>query len=76
LDALETARKRAAAAGVTVNWIQADVLNPPALRSFDLIFDRGCYHGVRSIDAASYLRTVKSLKLKNQLAVDEARCQL
>jgi len=58
--ALETARKRAEEAGVTVNWIQADVLNPPALGSFDLIFDRGCYHGVRRIDAAGYVRTVKS----------------
>jgi methyl halide transferase len=59
--ALETARKRAKEASETVNWIQADVLNPPALGSFDLIFDRGCYHGVRRIDATGYVRTVKSL---------------
>jgi SAM-dependent methyltransferase len=58
--ALDAARKRAEEAGVTVNWIQADVLNPPALGSFDLIFDRGCYHGVRRIDAVGYVRTVTS----------------
>lgn len=45
--ALEAGRERAREAGVTVKWIQADVLNPPALAPFDLIFDRGCYHGVR-----------------------------
>jgi methyl halide transferase len=59
--ALEGARQRAQEAGVTVNWIHADVLNPPALGSFDLVFDRGCYHGVRRIDAAGYVETVKTL---------------
>lgn len=58
--ALQMAQERARDAGVTVKWIHADVLNPPALGSFDLIFDRGCYHGVRRIDAAGYVRTVKS----------------
>lgn len=58
--ALQIARERARQAGVTVNWIHADVLHPPPLGSFDLIFDRGCYHGVRRIDAAGYVRTAKS----------------
>lgn len=59
--ALKAARQRAQEAGVTVNWIHADVLHPPALGSFDLIFDRGCYHGVRRINAAGYVETVKTL---------------
>lgn len=59
--ALETAKARAEKADVTVQWIQANVLNPPPLQPFDLIFDRGCYHGVRRQDPAGYVKTVKSL---------------
>lgn len=59
--AIQAAEERARKAGVKVRWIHADVLNPPALEPFDLIFDRGCYHGVRRQNAAGYLKTVKSL---------------
>jgi methyl halide transferase len=59
--ALELARKRATEAGVDVNWIQADVLAPPPLGDFDLIFDRGCYHGVRRQDPSRYVEVVKEL---------------
>jgi SAM-dependent methyltransferase len=59
--ALEAGRKRALAAGVKVKWIQADVLKPPPLAPFDLIFDRGCYHGVRRPDPAGYVKTVETL---------------
>lgn len=57
--ALQAARERAEQAGVKVRWIQADVLNPPALEPFDLIFDRGCYHGVRRQNASRYVEVVK-----------------
>ncbi len=59
--ALEAGRERAREAGVTVRWIQADVLAPPALVPFDLIFDRGCYHGVRQRSASGYVETAESL---------------
>jgi len=52
--ALTLARERARQAGVSVRWLQADVLNPPDLGQFDLVFDRGCYHGVRRLNAARY----------------------
>ncbi len=59
--ALKLAEERAQKAGAKVRWIQADVLNPPALKPFDLIFDRGCYHGVRRQNATGYVTTVKTL---------------
>jgi len=59
--ALQTAKERAREAGVQVRWVQADVLAPPPLEPFDLIFDRGCYHGVRRQNAAGYVETVKRL---------------
>jgi SAM-dependent methyltransferase len=59
--ALNLAKKRAGEAGVTVEWIQADVLAPPPLGTFDLVFDRGCYHGVRRQDPARYVGIVKKL---------------
>ena len=31
------------------------------VETFDFIFDRGCYHGVRRNDAKGYLKTVKQL---------------
>ena len=42
-----------------VRWLLADVLAPPAdLETFDFIFDRGCYHGVRRNNAQGYVKTV------------------
>ncbi len=51
----------AQAAGVKVRWLLANVLDPPELEPFDVIFDRGCYHGVRRSNAAGYVETVKRL---------------
>jgi len=60
--ALNLARAKAARAGVEVRWLLADVLRPPArLEPFDFLYDSGCYHGVRRIDAAGYVETVKEL---------------
>jgi SAM-dependent methyltransferase len=58
--ALSLAEEKAKKAGVTVRWLLADVLAPPAdLKSFDFIFDRGCYHGVRRNSAEGYVKTLK-----------------
>jgi len=59
--ALKLAKQRASKAGVEVRWIQADVLDPPPLDFFDLIFDRGCYHGVRRQGPSRYVEVVKRL---------------
>lgn len=52
--ALSIAAEKAQAAGVRVNWVLADALALPALRPFEFIFDRGCYHNVRYVNAAAF----------------------
>ena len=59
--ALSQARRKAAAAGVHVHWLYADVLAPPNLEPFDFIYDRGCYHVVRNQNLAAYLETLRLL---------------
>jgi SAM-dependent methyltransferase len=60
--ALEIAREKAAAAGVRVQWIAADVQNfGDGLAPFDFIFDRGCYHCCRRVDLAGYQATLRQV---------------
>lgn len=59
--ALGMAEKKAAAAGVKVRWLLADVLAPPRMAPADFIFDRGCYHGVRQSNAAGYVAALRRL---------------
>jgi SAM-dependent methyltransferase len=60
-SAISQAEKKAKDAGVKVRWLHADVLNPPELEPFDLIYDRGCYHAVRRQNAAGYVATLRRL---------------
>ena len=53
--ALSIAEAKAQKAGVRVRWVLADVLALPELEPFELIFDRGCYHNVRYVDAAAFI---------------------
>ena len=39
----------------------ADVLHPPGLEPFDLVYDRGCYHELRQHDPARYVAAVSQL---------------
>src|SRR5215468_5911785 len=58
--ALERAEARAKAAGVKVRFVAASVLEPPDLGGpFPFFFDRGCYHVVRRVDVAAFLRTLQ-----------------
>jgi SAM-dependent methyltransferase len=57
--ALAQAEKKAAKAHAHVHWVLADILAPPDLQPFDLIYDRGCYHVVRDQNLAAYLETVR-----------------
>jgi SAM-dependent methyltransferase len=67
--ALVRAEKKARQADVRVRWVLADVLAPPDLKPFDLIFDRGCYHGVRRHDAAGYVESVRRLTHEGSLVL-------
>ena len=59
--ALGRGEEKARQAGVRVRWVLADVLAPPPLGAFDFIFDRGCYHHVRRLDAAGFVKAVCGL---------------
>jgi len=60
-SALGIAMTDAKKAGVNVRWVLADVLALPELKPYDLVFDRGCYHNVRYVDAAGFVASVKQL---------------
>jgi SAM-dependent methyltransferase len=59
--ALSIAEADAAKAGVKVRWLLADVLALPPMQPFDLIFDRGCYHNVRYVDAEGFVESLDRL---------------
>jgi SAM-dependent methyltransferase len=59
--ALGIAAAKAQAAGVQVRWTLADVLAPPDLEPFDFVFDRGCYHNVRYVDAKGFVESLRRL---------------
>jgi methyl halide transferase len=60
--AIDRARERAAAAGVSVRFVQADLGNLSDLgEPFAFLFDRGCYHAVRRIDVKPYLAALERL---------------
>jgi len=48
-------------AGVKVRWVLADVLRLPEAKPYDLIFDRGCYHNVRYVNATAFVASLKQL---------------
>jgi cyclopropane fatty-acyl-phospholipid synthase-like methyltransferase len=61
---LRRARARAAAAKVSVNWVRGDVarLSSAGLDpGFDLMFDRGCFHGLSAAERAAYATAVSEL---------------
>jgi SAM-dependent methyltransferase len=60
--AVKRARERAEAEGVTVRFLEADLLDAPDLgEPYPFLFDRGCYHVVRRVDVGRYLRTLERL---------------
>jgi SAM-dependent methyltransferase len=69
--AIDRARPRADQAGVSVQFLVADVLNPPQdlVGPFDFCFDRGCYHAVRRGDVTAYLDTVRRVTRPGTLAL-------
>jgi SAM-dependent methyltransferase len=65
--AIERAKERARAAGVTAQFAVADILNSPneslstSPAPFGFFFDRGCYHVVRRDDPHAYAPAVARL---------------
>jgi cyclopropane fatty-acyl-phospholipid synthase-like methyltransferase len=61
---LQRARDRAAAAGVDVHWVKADVtqLHSAGLQpGYTLALDRGCFHGLSDAQRVDYARGVTDL---------------
>ena len=70
--ALRRARDRAAAANVTVDWVEADVSGLAQLElqpGFALVFDRGCYHGLDARQRDSYVAGVTALTTRGATLV-------
>ena len=62
--ALQQARARATAHEVTVEWVNGDVARLPQLGlrpGYTLVFDRGCYHGLRPRERDTYASAVTAL---------------
>ena len=59
--ALAIGKTRADKARVRVRWVLASVLAAPELGPFDFLFDRGCYHGVRRVDAKGFVAAARTL---------------
>lgn len=58
--ALEQGRRKARAAGVQIEFLEADVQNFQAAGGpFAFIFDRGCYHCCRKVNLPGYLQTLR-----------------
>ena len=53
-DAIRMSRERAAAAGVELELVEADVLAWEPRAEFDLVLDRGCLHMLDASDAPTY----------------------
>jgi SAM-dependent methyltransferase len=68
--AIERARAKAAAAGVSVRFVCGDLANAPEIAGpFDFLFDRGVYHIVRNLDLPGYLRTLERTLRPGALAL-------
>ncbi|MHC4540185.1 MAG: ankyrin repeat domain-containing protein [Planctomycetota bacterium] len=67
--ALAIAAKKASKAGVTIDWVLADVVALPRLEPFDLVFDRACYHHIQKYDSAGYAETLRRLSHRGTRAL-------
>ncbi len=59
--AIARAEQEAQSQKLRVRWLVADVLRLPRLGTFDFVYDRGCYHGLRRQFAREYLETLRLL---------------
>lgn len=59
--AIQHARENAEAQGLTVTWQQGDVLATRLSGTYELIFDRGCFHVLPPERRPDYVRTIAEL---------------
>jgi len=59
--ALAYAARKASARGVTVTFVEDDVLATRLAQPFDLIFDRGCFHVIDPGERAGYVESMHRL---------------
>ena len=59
--AIRLAREKAEAQGLTISWLQDDILSTRLTGPFDLIFDRGCFHVLPPERRQDYVATVAGL---------------
>ena len=60
--ALKTAREKAAAANVEINFVEGDVTALPDLSGpFPFVFDRGTYHVVRKMNLPGFQKTLSEV---------------
>lgn len=57
--AVRRAREKARAAGVTVDFRVGDLVRMELGNPYDLLFDRGLYHGIRHFDLAGFLAQLR-----------------
>ena len=68
--AIDRAKRKAAEAGVAVEFLAADLLNlPPIGKPFRFFFDRGCYHVIRKVDVNGFLKTGERLTERGSLGL-------
>lgn len=60
-SAIRLAREKAEAQGLTINWLQDDIMSTQLNTTFDLIFDRGCFHVFPHERRPDYVNTVAGL---------------
>src|SRR5215510_12901813 len=59
--AVDLAKSKAEAQGLTIAWQQDDILSTQLAGLFDLIFDRGCFHVLPPERRQDYVQTVAGL---------------
>ncbi len=59
--AIRAARAKPAARGLAIMWAEDDILDTRLTGSFDLIFDRGCFHVLMPERRQEYVRIVGEL---------------
>ncbi len=65
---LEKARAKARAAGISINFLQADVTHLSQAdipTSFELIVDNGCIHNMSDVDRDAYVRQVSAIAARD-----------
>ncbi|MBX9693220.1 MAG: class I SAM-dependent methyltransferase, partial [Cyanobacteria bacterium] len=69
-EALRQARGKAEKAGVTINFIQADLTKPIELgEPFPFVFDRGTYHICRQIDLPAFRTLISKVVARDGLYI-------